>query len=86
MACGTPVITSNASSLPEVVGDGGLMHNPTDHRELAGMMARMLGEKDYREHFRRVGLQRSAQFSWDRAAGETQALYDEVFVAHLKSK
>jgi len=46
----------------------------------------MLGEKDYREHFRRVGLQRSAQFSWDRAAGETQALYDEVFVAHLKSK
>ena len=86
MACGTPVITSNASSLPEVVGEGGLMHDPEDVRALTIGMARVLGEADLRRHLREVGQSRAELFSWDRAARETQALYDEVFVARLRAK
>lgn len=84
MACGAPVITSNASSLPEVVGEAGLMHPAEDHRALAGLIARLLDDRQAREHYRQAALQRSAQFSWDRAARETQAVYDEVFEASKK--
>ncbi|MFN6201335.1 MAG: glycosyltransferase family 4 protein [Acidobacteriota bacterium] len=86
MACGTPVITSNASSLPEVVGESGLMHAPDDYRGLTAGIARVLGEPGLKDHLREAGRQRSVLFSWDRAARETQALYDEVFVARLRAK
>ncbi len=78
MACGAPVITSNVSSLPEVVGTAGLMHDPNDHRALAQMIAKLLDDETAREHFRRTGLRQAARFSWERAAHETQSLYDEV--------
>jgi glycosyltransferase involved in cell wall biosynthesis len=78
MACGAPVIASNVSSLPEVVGAGGLTHDPNDVQGLAQSMAQMLGDETAREHFRREGLKQAAKFSWDRAARETQALYDEL--------
>lgn len=84
MACGAPVITSNASSLPEVVGEAGLMHSPEDYRALAGLIAGLLDDRQAREHYRQAALRRSAQFSWDRAARETQAIYDEVFEANKK--
>lgn len=86
MACGTPVITSNASSLPEVVGDSGLTHEPEDYRGLTARLAELLGDRGTADHFRQCGLTRAGLFSWDRAARETQALYDEVFVASLKDK
>jgi glycosyltransferase involved in cell wall biosynthesis len=78
MACGSPVITSNVSSLPEVVGEAGLTHDPNDHRELTQMMAKLLGDETAREHFKREGLKQAARFSWERAARETQFVYDEV--------
>ncbi len=78
MACGTPVITSNVTSLPEVVGDAGLLHDPNDHRTLTRMLVEILGDETAREHFKREGLKQAARFSWERAARETQRLYDEL--------
>jgi glycosyltransferase involved in cell wall biosynthesis len=86
MACGTPVITSDAASLPEVVGDAGLTVGPREVPALARSLARLLGDDAMREHFRRAGLERAAGFSWARAADETQAVYDEVFTAWRKKK
>lgn len=86
MACGTPVITSDASSLPEVVGAHGLTHAPQDYLGLTALIARVLGDKETSDHYRQAGLDRSRVFSWDRAARETQALYDEVFVANQKAR
>jgi glycosyltransferase involved in cell wall biosynthesis len=79
MACGTPAITSDVSSLPEVVGGAGLMHAPEDSQALARHIATLLGDLTAREYFKRAGLEQAARFSWDRAARETQSLYDEVF-------
>jgi glycosyltransferase involved in cell wall biosynthesis len=79
MACGAPVITSNTTSLPEVVGEAGLAISPRDWRALAAAIARWLGNPEERLYFRSVGLHRAAQFSWERAANETQTVYDEVF-------
>lgn len=86
MACGVPVITSDASSLPEVVGENGLTHSPHDYLGLTTLIARILGDKGTSDHYRQAGLDRSRIFSWDRAARETQALYDEVFVASRKAR
>ncbi len=79
MACGTPVVTSNVSSLPEVVGGAGMTHAPEDWQTLVGQIAMLLGDGNAREHFRQAGLEQAARFSWDRAARETQSIYDEVF-------
>ena len=79
MACGAPVIASNATSLPEVVGGAGLMHAPDDQLALTQAMITLLDDEDTRRHFQRLGLEQAARFSWDRAARETQAVYDQVF-------
>jgi len=79
MACGAPVITSNVTSLPEVVGEAGLTHAPEDTRALTQAMVQLLNDLAAREHFKRAGLERAQQFSWERAARATQAVYDEVF-------
>ncbi len=79
MACGTPVITSNVTSLPEVVGKAGLTHAPDDTRALTKAMAKLCGDFNTHEYFQRAGLERAQQFSWERAARATQAVYDEVY-------
>jgi glycosyltransferase involved in cell wall biosynthesis len=79
MACGAPVITSNVTSLPEVVGNAGLTHAPEDTRGLARAMARLLGDLNLRTQLKRAGLERARQFSWEHAARATQAVYDEVY-------
>ena len=78
MACGTPTITSNVSSLPEVVGQAGLTHDPNDWQALTAHIARLFDDKTARAHFKQAGLEQAACFSWDRAARETQSVYDEV--------
>jgi glycosyltransferase involved in cell wall biosynthesis len=75
MACGTPVVTSNASSLTEVVGDAGLMIDPGDVTGLAEAMRQALRDPGLRESMRTKGLARAAPFSWLRAARETVAVY-----------
>jgi glycosyltransferase involved in cell wall biosynthesis len=78
MACGAPVITSDVSSLPEVVGKAGLTHAPDNARALTEAMMKLLGDETAREHFKREGFKQAAKFSWERAARETQSVYNEV--------
>lgn len=79
MACGTPVITSNTSSLPEVVGDAGIMIDPYDVDALAKAMYDMLTNDGLRENFVREGLKRARMFSWEKCAIETLKVYREVY-------
>ncbi len=78
MACGCPVITSNTSSLPEVVGEAGIMVNPNDTDSLAEVMRRVLTENKLRDDMIRKGLEQSKRFSWEKAARETLEVYKKV--------
>jgi len=75
MACGTPVITSNTTSLPEVAGDAALLVSPGQVEELTQALVRLARDAELREDLRARGLQRAGLFSWDRTARETLALY-----------
>lgn len=75
MACGTPVITSNVSSLPEVVGEAGLTVDPIDSKGLAEAMNQVLGSEALRQSMRERGLARAGSFSWAKAARETVEVY-----------
>lgn len=78
MASGTPVITSNLSSLPEVVGDAALLIDPYDADAIADAMRRVLLDSDLREDLRQRGLRRVAEFSWDRSVRRVREIYEEV--------
>ena len=71
MACGCPVITSNTSSLPEVVGDAGIMINPIDIDSLTESMLKILTDPELREEMSRKSLERAEMFSWKKTAKET---------------
>jgi glycosyltransferase involved in cell wall biosynthesis len=73
MACGTPVVTSNTTSLPEVVGDAALTVDPTDAAALAEAMSRLLDDMALRQHLCRAGIERARSFTWERTARETLA-------------
>jgi len=68
MACGTPVVVSNTTGLPEAVGKAGLLVDPTNVVAIANAMARLLDDADLRESLRAAGLVHAAQFTWERAA------------------
>ncbi|MBC7247341.1 MAG: glycosyltransferase family 4 protein [Actinobacteria bacterium] len=78
MACGTPVLASRTSSLPEVVGDAGLLVDPADADGIAGGMLKLVEDTRYREELAERGLARAASFTWDRAALEVLSLYRRV--------
>lgn len=78
MACGTPVITSNVSSLPEVVGDAAIMIDPNNSDELADQISKVLNDKDLQKRLREKGFERAKLFSWDKSALETIKVYEEV--------
>ena len=78
MACGCPVVTSDTSSLPEVVGEAGIMVNPYDTGRLEQAMREVLTNSQLRDYMVRKGLEQSKKFSWERAAEQTQEVYDEV--------
>lgn len=80
MACGVPVITSLAASLPEVAGDAALLVHPLDHEELADAMRRILEEEELRNTLREKGFRQVKQFSWDNAAESLLSLYQELGV------
>jgi glycosyltransferase involved in cell wall biosynthesis len=75
MACGTPVVTANTSSLPEVVGEAGLTVDPLDVEALAEAMRRALSDEALRQEMRKRGLQRAKGFSWTKTAWETVQVY-----------
>jgi glycosyltransferase involved in cell wall biosynthesis len=79
MACGTPVITSNTSSLPEVVGDAGIMVDPYDVDGLADAMYEVLSIDGLREDMIKKGLERAKMFSWKKCAMETLKVYEGVY-------
>jgi glycosyltransferase involved in cell wall biosynthesis len=78
MACGTPVVTSNVSSLPEVVGDAALMVDPRDVEALANAMGQALGEPSLRTAMVQRGRAQAQGFTWARAAERLRRLYHEV--------
>ncbi len=78
MACGAPVVCSNTSSLPEVVGDAALCVNPRNPGEIATAVERVIQDARLREELRTKGLAQAARFSWERAARETLQVYQMV--------
>lgn len=79
MACGTPVITSNTSSLPEVVGNAGLMVDPYDFDALADKMYQILTDDGLRNMLSKKSLHRAKMFSWEKTARETWKVYQDVY-------
>lgn len=71
MACGTPVVSSNAASLPEVVGDAGLLVDPDDASAWTAAMDRVLHDPGLASDLRRRGILRAAEFTWEKAAART---------------
>lgn len=78
MACGTPVIAADTSSLPEVVGEAGLLVDPLNTEQLAAAIERVWTDEDLHRELRRRGLERAAQFSWARCAEETMDILEEA--------
>jgi glycosyltransferase involved in cell wall biosynthesis len=78
MAHGTPVLTSNTSSIPEVVGNAAVMVNPENVFEMMRALQRVLLDSDLREKMRQRGYEQVKKFSWDRSAAEVLAGYEEV--------
>jgi glycosyltransferase involved in cell wall biosynthesis len=78
MACGTPVITSNTSSMPEVAGDAALRVDPHDALGLADAMYRVLTNPALREDLRQRGLERARVFTWRRTAEQMSLIVVEV--------
>ncbi|MDY7040562.1 MAG: glycosyltransferase, partial [Chloroflexota bacterium] len=81
MACGTPVITSNTSSLPEVIGNAGLMVEPEDVDGLAAAIDCVLQDDDLRRRIVQRGLARARQFTWERAARQLLEVYTRCDLA-----
>ena len=78
MACGTPVITSNTSSLPEVVDDAGIMVDPYDVDSLYLNMYKLLTNPELHADLMKKGIKRAQLFNWDKSARETQEAYDAL--------
>lgn len=78
MACGTPVITSNVSSLPEVVGEAALKVNPHDTLALAETMLKILTDDSLRSDLSAKGLRHSFKYNWDQIAAQVLEVYAEV--------
>ncbi|HCF84884.1 MAG TPA: glycosyltransferase family 1 protein, partial [Ktedonobacter sp.] len=84
MACGAPVVCSNRTSLPEVVGDAAITVDPDDTHALVAAMRSVLTNSSLREDLRKKSLQRAAQFSWRKTATETLAAYEEALARSKK--
>lgn len=78
MACGTPTVVSNISSLPEVVGDAALLVDPNNPEEIAVAIHRLLTDDDLHAEVRAKGLQRARCFSWELAARHTMEVYHKA--------
>ncbi|HEV7698684.1 MAG TPA: glycosyltransferase family 1 protein [Pyrinomonadaceae bacterium] len=78
MQCGTPVIAGNRTSLPEVVGEAGVMVDPLDVSAIAAGLSRVLGDAKLRQELSLRGLERARQFSWRETARRTLDVYQRV--------
>jgi glycosyltransferase involved in cell wall biosynthesis len=78
MATGTPVIASRAASMPEIVGDAGILLDPLDAREWTGAIIKVVNDEHLRERMRHAGRARASTFTWERTARATLAVYQRV--------
>ena len=78
MACGTPCVVSNSSSLPEVTGTAALLFNPTSREGFVDCMSKVLTQPELSESLRQAGLRQAALFSWRQAAEEILQVYQEA--------
>jgi glycosyltransferase involved in cell wall biosynthesis len=78
MACGTPVLTSNVASLPEVVGEAAITVDPLDVEAIADGLIRLVEDSALRFQLRSLGLNQARGFSWDKTANETWKVLQEA--------
>jgi glycosyltransferase involved in cell wall biosynthesis len=78
MQCGTPVIVGNKTSLPEVVGNAGVLVDPYDVDAIAAAIEKVIGDSDFREQLRVKGLDRASLFNWQKTALETLTVYRQA--------
>jgi glycosyltransferase involved in cell wall biosynthesis len=78
MQCGCPVITSNVSSLPEIVGDAAIKVNPFSVKALEEAIYKLVSNPELRKDYIHTGLKQAEKFSWDKCAQETFQVYQEV--------
>lgn len=78
MACGTPVVTTEAASLPEVVGDAAFTVEPGDARQMGGALISLLIQEQFAAEMKQKGLAQAAKFSWEETASETVLVYDRL--------
>jgi glycosyltransferase involved in cell wall biosynthesis len=86
MASGTPVVTSNVSSMPEVAGDAALLVDPYDPAAIADAIFNVLTDASLREDLRRRGIARAHQFSWEASVRRVREIYGEVTSGSEKSE
>jgi glycosyltransferase involved in cell wall biosynthesis len=75
MACGTPVLTADRSSMPEIAGDAALLVDPTSPTAIADGLRRIAGDAAVREALIARGAARAAEFTWESAAARMEAVY-----------
>ena len=78
MACGTPVVTSNLSSLPEVGGEAALLVDPYDTGAIRDAIVKLETDADRRAQLIQAGFLQAKRFTWMRAARQLQSIYDEM--------
>lgn len=78
IASGTPVVASNVSSLPEVLGDAAVLVDPLDPTAIAAGIARVLEDADLRRELRDKGLARAGRFSWEESVKQIRRIYEEI--------
>jgi glycosyltransferase involved in cell wall biosynthesis len=78
MACGTPIVSSNASAMPEAVASAGLLADARNPEVFAAALARLLDDESLQAELRTRGYERVREFSWQRCAAQTLAVYREV--------
>jgi glycosyltransferase involved in cell wall biosynthesis len=74
MACGTPVVTANATAMPEVAGDAALLVDPNSVEQIARAMEQIVSDTTLRQQLRHKGLRRAAEFSWPSTAARVREL------------
>jgi glycosyltransferase involved in cell wall biosynthesis len=85
MACGTPVVTSDVSSLPEITGDAALLIDPNDERALANALIEIVNDERLRAELREKGIAQAKKFTWRDAAEKTLRLYQEAYgILHMR--
>jgi len=78
MACGTPVVTSRTSSMPEIAGPEAILIDPEKPGEIAGMLLRLERDDRFYRQQRETGLERARHFSWQKTAEELLKLYNDI--------